>query len=323
VLLPDDWIDRDLVEIACLAPLQEVYLPQLESKCLRLFVKREDMLHSYLGGNKLYKLHGYLCDYRGRRGKLPLATFGGAYSNHILALASAAHMCDIPSIGVIRGYEPDRLSATLQDAKSLGMHLEYVSREDYRRRHSQDYLRELERTLGACYWIPEGGAGVLGARGCIALAEGITRCCREKPDAIFHACGTGASVAGLVAGFARQPVGNIYNYGVSVLKGQTEIFDRIHRQITVLGAESQTCWRVLDDYHCGGYARYPEDLAFFVRNFEAQTNVLLDPVYTSKVMWAIIDLVEKDFFSPGSSIVAVHSGGLQGRRGCGLDFNAH
>lgn len=321
MLLPNDWLDHDLSEIACLAPLQEIHLALFERKSVRVFIKREDLLHPLVGGNKVYKLHGYLKEYLASDSQSPILSFGGAHSNHILALAVLGEMCDIPTIGVIRGEEPETLSDTLIDAKKLGMRLVFVSRSDYRRRNDADYLQTLKDEFGDVYCVPEGGSGKLGAVGCMALAEGITLSAEFRPEFVFHACGTGASLAGLIAGFERQPVGGIYTHGVSVLKGYTALKSDIFELMNALGSEAQS-WSLLQDYHGGGYAKLPNELASFMQEFEKQTQLDLDPVYTAKVMWAINDLIEKDHFPAGSNIIAVHSGGLQGRRGFGLAFDA-
>ncbi|MFL0802288.1 MAG: pyridoxal-phosphate dependent enzyme [Agarilytica sp.] len=319
MLLPTDWLDRNLTEIACLAPLQEIVLDIFEEKSVRVFIKREDLLHPLIGGNKIYKLHGYLSHYLQTDNNAPIVSFGGAYSNHILALATVGNMMGIRTIGVIRGEESAELSDTLLDAKAQGMHLHFVSRSEYRQRHQPDMLRRLEKQYGNIFTIPEGGGGTTGALGMISLAEGITLRADFKPEYIFHACGTGASLAGLIAGFSRQPVGGIYTYGVPVLKGYTALGSDIESLIGALGASSQ-CWRLLEDYHWGGYAKFPDALASFVQGFEEKTGIPLDPVYTAKEIWAIVDQVSHDRFPPGANIVAVHSGGLQGRRGYGLSF---
>jgi len=318
-LLPANWIDLDLESIACIAPLQEISLPCAEAAGVRLLVKRDDLLHPILGGNKIYKLYGHLLRARAGDDNVPIATFGGAYSNHILALAAAGHELDIPTIGVIRGEAPAQLSPTLEDAQSLGMTLKFVSREMYRSREDKAFHHALEAEFGGpCYWVPEGGAGVDGVDGCIALARGILRISEHKPNYVVHACGSGTSISGLVSGFAQSPVGGIYTLGVSVLKNHHEMPMLIDAQMSHFGVKSQD-WRVLQDFHCGGYAKYPEYLASFVQDLEQQTDILFDPVYTSKVMWAIGQLLEQRYFAAGSTVVMVHSGGLQGRRGFSLD----
>lgn len=360
-LLPHDWLTRDLRELATLAPLQEIALEPFEAKSLRVWVKREDLLHPWVGGNKLYKLHGYFQDYFQRGQDTPVATFGGAYSNHILALAAAGKMAGVRTIGIIRGEQARQLSPTLVDAQGLGMRLHFLSRAEYRQKQSPVLLARLETQLGACYWIPEGGAGDLGARGLEALAEGVVALSPVNDFHVGHACGTGSSVAGLVAGFSRHAVGRVYTHGIKVVKGADSLSAEIADYLSRRGCESEA-WRVVDDYHCGGYAKYPSALAAFVQRIEQggeqefeqtvekkfnhapepelatlsqrdttsnsstdfrQKNavampLLLDPVYTAKVVWALVHLAKHDYFEPGSHLIIIHSGGLQGRRGFGL-----
>ncbi len=317
MLLPDDWLDCRLSELATLAPLQELRSELLDSKSVRLFLKRDDLLHPVLGGNKLYKLHGHLSHYRARECVAPVLSFGGAHSNHLAALAEAGNQYDIPTIAIVRGERPEVLSPTLFDAEALGMRLVFVSRSEYRRRDEPEYLQGLKRALGEFYLIPEGGGGTRGAQGGVALAEGISLSADFKPHYVCHACGTGTTVAGLIAGFSQQPVGGVYTVAVSVLKGYTDLKNVIIDNVNALGRQAQQ-WRLLDDYHGGGYAKFPEELALFMQEFEAGTGILLDPIYTAKMMWAVADQIAKDRFPPGSNIVAVHSGGLQGRRGFGI-----
>ncbi len=317
MLLPDDWLSRSLTEIACLSPIEEIPYDLFKEKGIRVFIKRDDLLHPQIGGNKIYKLYGHLRAYADAQLDTPILSFGGAYSNHLYALAAAGNMLDIPTIGVIRGEKAQTESPTIQDIRSLGMKLHYVSREEYRLRDTADYLDSLKSILGDFYHVPEGGGGIDGVKACKALAPGIVLGLDFKPHYLFHACGTGTTLAGLVAGVSELPVGGIYTYGVSVLKGYTALKDDVKNHIKNMGVESQE-WCVTHDYHAGGYAKFPESLALFMQEFEEQTQLKLDPVYTVKVMSAIIDLATKNTFPKGSNIVMVHSGGIQGRRGFGL-----
>ncbi len=320
MLLPNDWLDRDLREIATLAPFQKVSSPLLEERAVCLWVKREDLLHPLVGGNKIYKLYGYLNDYRRRGLSAPIATFGGAYSNHILALAAAGNALGVKTQGIIRGERPARLSPTLTDAMALGMDLHFVSRSAYRRRGETSFLAELNQQLGGCYWVPEGGSGYLGAFGGVSLAAGVLDVFDGSVDALFHACGTGSTFAGMAAGLAMEKAHDVHAYGVNVLKAGAGARASIRDQIRQFDIEEPQ-WTLLEQYHFGGYAKYPSELADFVQEFEATNRFCLDPVYTSKVIMAIFDLVNNRFFAPGTTVVAIHSGGLQGRRGFGLDSN--
>lgn len=330
-LLPDNWWLRDLDEIASISPIQHIRHPVFEAKGVSLSVKRDDLLDPKISGNKIYKLHGYLqqaINFPER----PLVSFGGAFSNHIYALAAAAKELNLKSIGVIRGEEPQTLSPTLQDAKRCGMELHFISRNEYQSKHAPEFQQRLRHHFGEHLLIPEGGAGVEGVRGCMSLARGILNSVDEKPNVIAHACGTGTSVAGVVAGLALSPAQGIHVLGVSVLKGYRDLDDEVAMAIEALAQPEQDAfgfdlapgpWSVNHDFHCGGYAKYPAYLAEFVAQFESDTQIPLDPVYTSKVMWALMHLTEQEFFPRGTNVVMVHSGGLQGRRGFNLSPISH
>lgn len=312
-MLPFNWLDLPLSAIASIAPMQEVALPIFEAKRLSVFFKREDLLHPLVGGNKVYKLYKHFQRSRERDAPKKLATFGGAYSNHLLALACLGNMQGLQTIGVVRGERPKQLSPTLDDAQRLGMQLHFVSRSQYRRRTEPEFLQSLNRQFGDVYWIPKGGGGQEGIVGSMAMAEGILATSAESPDYVFHACGTATSLAGLVKGFNLAGATQVKCCGVSVLNAGDQ-----HRKVVSDAAPTSNKWQVLDEFHAGGYARYPDTLANFVNYFESQTQVLLDPVYTAKVMHAIVCLAERDYFPVNARVVVVHSGGLQGRRGFGL-----
>lgn len=336
-MLPTNWLECDLSEISALAPLQEISLRSLQEHKVRVLIKRDDLLHPKIGGNKIYKLHGFLRDHQQNASRLPLLSFGGAYSNHLYALAAAGQACGIETIGVVRGEPPKTLSPTLSDVKAMGMRLHFVSRQDYRQKTSEEFRVVLEEKFGEHYYIPEGGAGPQGAQGCAAIAEGINQRLKDMPSAVFHACGTGASLAGLAHGYGRlennlcKPK-NISEetcpqvIGVPVLKNLESLRQEVGELINTLGGCAST-WTLLDDYHFGGYAKFPSNLRNFMRNFEKgvavepnhNAQLLLDPVYTSKAMYAVVDKIQRGEFAPGSTVVLVHSGGLQGRRGFDLD----
>ncbi|VUD48810.1 L-cysteate sulfo-lyase [Thalassocella blandensis] len=312
-LLPDNWLLKDLDVIASLAPMEPIDLPVFHQKDIQVSIKRDDLLDPQLGGNKIYKLHAYLQAAVDAPDK-PIISFGGAYSNHIYALAAAGAQLKLPTVGIIRGEEPQQLSPTLQDAKRFGMQLHFVSREEYQQKNSQEFREKLQRKYGDHHLIPEGGAGPQGVAGCAALARGILNSVDDKPDLIVHACGTGASVAGLITGLALSPATGVHVMGVSVLKGYPALEQEIEGFLDQMQVSAGS-WELQQEFHCGGYAKYPDYLADFVSDFEKQTQICLDPVYTSKVMWALVKLAEQDAFTPGTRIIAVHSGGLQGCRG--------
>lgn len=316
-LLPDRWLDCELEAIAQLAPIQWLDWPLMADAGLALGVKREDLLHARLGGNKLYKLHGHLRAAR-HAGYEHLLSFGGAWSNHIYALAAAGQSLELQTTGVIRGERPHKLSAMLSDAEAMGMRLHFVSRQYYGLKHSDSVLAELQHLFGPCYVIPEGGGDLLGARGSQALGSGLTQLWKREPfDVVCCAVGTGSTLAGLAAGLPA----NVSVCGFSVLKGEGSLADDIQQQTQQLRAQSAS-WTLETDYHCGGYARYPADLADFVRRFEAQTGVLLDPVYTAKMVWGVAQKALAGYWPKATRILALHTGGLQGRRGFPGEFSS-
>ena len=323
-LFSQQWQDADLPDIAKRAPLQALAWSRVARCGIRLSIKREDLLDPRLGGNKFYKLHGHLKivgrpklsgHQKFKDSTTRLASFGGAWSNHLYALAAACEKLNQPCVGIVRGEKPSVLSATLSDVQRLGMRLVFISRHDYRRRNEPAFLRELEARIGPCYWIPEGGGGVVGARGCRAMAESILALTAQPPDVICHAVGTGASLAGIAS--ALKP--GMTALGIAVLKGGDQLERDIDFLVKELGGSAGK-WQLNHNYHCGGYAKAPHYLLEFIKEFEAETGILLEPVYTAKLLWAITCLAESGFWPAGTHVVAVHSGGLQGRRGYNLGY---
>ncbi len=297
-------------------PLLEIDIEPFRSREIRFFLKREDLVDSEHSGNKFYKLHHHLLA-AGQGGHTRLLSFGGAWSNHIHALAAAGQRLGLQTIGVIRGEIPARLSATLSDARERGMELYFLDRQSYRQKNSPALLDDLRRRFGDFYLIPEGGSGALGALGCQAITRGIVDQCPVPVDYIGVACGTGATLAGIAS--ARMCTNRPVALGFSVLKGAGDLSAQVASLLAELGA-GDAPWRLYSDFHCGGYARLPGYLSTFMRNFEAQTSIVLDPVYTVKMIWGLCELVQKGELADAKCIVAVHTGGLQGRRGFDLPY---
>lgn len=309
-LLPEDWLNWDLQSLAQLAPVQWLEWPHLEQFQLKVGIKREDLLHPHLGGNKLYKLHGHLRSAM-VQGHRQVLSFGGAWSNHLYALAAAGQMLGMQTIGVVRGEAAAVPSAMLQDVAAMGMRLHFISRADYKRKRDPAFLDELHRHFGVFYTIPEGGGDAQGAEGCRALGQGLAVISRRTPfDVVCCAVGTGGTLAGLAAGLPES----VSVCGFSVLKGADQLSGEVGDRLRELGGPSAD-WQLETDYHCGGYARCPDQLAYFMQEFELQTGVSLDPVYTAKMMWGIARKASAGAWPAHTRILALHSGGLQGRRG--------
>ncbi|PRX56057.1 1-aminocyclopropane-1-carboxylate deaminase/D-cysteine desulfhydrase [Flagellimonas meridianipacifica] len=286
-------------------PNQEVVLPELMEKQIRLFIKREDAIHPFVSGNKYRKLK-YNLQEAIKKEFDTLLTFGGAFSNHIAATAFAGKEAGLKTIGVIRGEELKnswKENPTLKLADEHGMRLHFVSRESYREKGSPDFVSGLKETFGSFYLIPEGGTNTLAVKGC----EEILAESDKHFDFICCCVGTGGTLAGLInASHSYQTV-----LGFPALKG-----DFLKEDIYTFVQKDN--WKLITDYHFGGYAKINKDLVDFINQFKLKTGIPLDPIYTGKMMFGILDLVKKDFFKSGSQILAIHSGGLQGILGMNL-----
>jgi 1-aminocyclopropane-1-carboxylate deaminase len=276
-------------------PIQEIQDIVLERAGLRLLIKREDLNHPLVSGNKWWKLKHNLIEAAQKNFK-SLVTYGGAYSNHIFATAAAASELGFKSIGIIRGEEVLPLNPTLAFARSQGMELHYISREAYRTK-SRDYLEKFDNF----YLIPEGGSNILAVKGVREFASKL-----DVPyDYLCCAVGTGGTLSGLVEGV--PPEKKII--GFPALKGAEFLIKEIKklsRQSTVL-----TNWELMSAYHFGGYAKSTPQLIEFIERFKTIHNVPLEFVYTGKMMFGIYSLISSGFFPRGTTILAIHTGGLQ------------
>lgn len=293
------------------SPLQKLNSAFLEQANIQLYVKRDDLIHPQFGGNKWRKQKYNLIHAREKHIDT-LLTFGGAWSNHIYATAAAARHFGFNSIGIIRGEKYTPLNATLSFADSCGMQLHYVSRAEYRKKHEVAFLQKLTQQFGDVYILPEGGSNVLALKGCEEIVQEINDEIEQPFDVICCASGTGATLAGLIK--ALKPEQSAI--GFSALKGGAFLNDEVKK---FLGDKHQNRnWRIETDFHFGGYAKINDDLIHFMRDFDAQYGFALDAVYTGKMFYGLFDLIKNKNFKPGSTIVAVHSGGLQGNKGFGL-----
>lgn len=284
------------------SPMQEIFDPLLKEKSVSLLIKRDDLLHPQVSGNKWRKLKYNLLTAK-KAGHDTLLTFGGAYSNHIYATATAAAEMGFKSIGIIRGEENLPLNGTLQFAVNKGMRLIYMDREKYRLKHSQSIIKDLEKRLGRFYIIPEGGSNALAIQGCKEIVKEIS----VPYDYICCAAGTGGTVSGLIAGLqGKQQI-----IGFSALKGDF-LEEEIKALLANAGEELYDNWQIFNQYHFGGYAKVQPSLMAFVDDFLAKHKVLWDPIYTGKMIYGLYDLIKNDYFPEGARIVAVHTGGIQG-----------
>lgn len=279
--------------------------PLLEEKGVELAIKRLDLVHPLVSGNKFFKLKYNLSDAK-KNGIQSVLTFGGAYSNHIQATAAAANFYGLKSIGLIRGEETLPLNPTLEFAQSQGMKLEYVNRTDYRRKNEVEYLDELKEKFPNSFIIPEGGTNSLAIQGTSEiLDEGDS-----KFKYIILSIGTGGTFCGILKSLQSHQKA----LGISSLKGSF-----INREVSDLIEKNQIRteeeWTINSEYHFGGYAKYTQILIDFIWEFYESFGIALDPIYTGKMMYAVWDLIKKGHFPTGSKILAIHTGGIQGNLG--------
>ena len=278
---------------------QQIILP---NNTVELYIKREDKIHPFVSGNKYRKLKYNLLEAK-NNGFDTLLTFGGAFSNHIAAVASAGNAFGFKTIGIVRGEElGNKISenSTLSFAKENGMQFKFVSRELYRNKTSESFLNDLKEEFGDFYLISEGGTNKLAVKGC----EEILNTEDKNFDYICCAVGTGGTISGLIN--CSKPSQQVL--GFPALKG-----DFLKEDISKFA--SQTNWKLITDYHFGGYAKINEELVTFINQFKIDNQVSLDPVYTGKMLFGIMDLINKNHFPKGSKILVIHTGGLQGIEG--------
>jgi 1-aminocyclopropane-1-carboxylate deaminase len=275
-----------------------------------LQVLRLDSFCPEMSGNKFFKLK-YNILHAIEHGYQQLLSFGGAYSNHIHALAMAGKMTGLKTIGIIRGERHEPLNPTLRDAEEAGMKLYFVSREEYRKRNDQAYLDEISQKYGSNMLIPEGGSNLLGIKGCREIIDHVHHHIGTEYDYLVLPCGTAATMAGVVA---AVPEGKKV-VGVSVLKAGDFLAGEVSRFLAALGVIDKGLWQIEQAYHCGGYAKVNQDLSDFVSDFEDKYRIALDHVYTGKCFLGLFDLIGKQVIPGGARVVAIHTGGMQGERG--------
>jgi len=260
-------------------------------------------------GNKRYKLEGYLAQAR-HQGVKRLLSFGGAWSNHLHALAAVGADQGFETVGLVRGEAHELNSPTLQDARRWGMRIVAVDRSQFRLRNDPLFQQQLATQYSPCLLIPEGGAGACGVRGCVAIADTIRSCGRGARHIVVPV-GTGTTMAGVVAGLDDT----FEVLGIACMKGVLDLEDRVAGLLDVMGPCNHARWRIDHTHHCGGFARVSPSLRAFMLDFEAVQGVPLDPVYTGKMMLALHAACERSEHRGRSTTLAIHTGGLQGRRG--------
>lgn len=275
---------------------------------VEIFIKREDLLHPDISGNKYRKLKYNLAEAKSH-GTTAILTFGGAYSNHIAALAFAGRLKGFQTIGVIRGDElknSPALNSTLTKAREDGMRFKFVSREEYRRRQDQDYQTLLHSAFGDFYFLPEGGTNELAVRGC---EEILTRD-DERFDVVCVSVGTGGTIAGIIN--SSKPHQKIL--GFPAVNG-----DFLKKDIRKFAKTDN--WELVNDYNCGGYAKINTELVSFMNAFQKAYNILLDPIYTAKMLFGICRLIDNGHLE-NKKILAIHTGGIQAIEGMNVQLES-
>lgn len=275
-----------------------------KKKDVSVFIKREDLLHEHVSGNKFRKLKYNLFEAQ-KLNKTLLLTFGGAYSNHITATAFAGKLFGMKTVGIIRGEELGvDLEKTLETNPSLtlaseqGMEFYFISRTEYRDKTNPKFIDELKQKFGDFYLVPEGGTNKLAVKGC----EEILNDEDEKFDYICCGVGTGGTISGIInSAKNHQKV-----LGFPALKGSF-----LQKEINKYVSDKEN-WELINDYHFGGFAKINSDLVSFINKTKEDYNLVLDPIYTSKMLFGIDDLIKNNYFKKGTRILAIHTGGLQG-----------
>ena len=281
----------------------------LKNTSVRLFIRREDLIHPFVSGNKFRKLKYNLLEAKNQK-KTTLLTFGGAFSNHIAATAFAGRQNGFKTIGIIRG---DELTSkidenpTLKFAQENGMVFEFVSRETYRLKESDDFIENLKNKFGDFYLIPEGGTNDLAIKGCEEIID--------ENDSLFDficsSIGTGGTISGIInSALPHQKV-----LGFPSLKG-----DFLQKDIRKFAHKEN--WKLISDYHFGGYGKVSKELIEFINAFYQENDIPLDPIYTGKMVFGVIDLINQGYFPENSKILMIHTGGLQGIEGMNLKLKS-
>jgi 1-aminocyclopropane-1-carboxylate deaminase len=288
------------IDLDIFSPVQQINNKLFAERDLLVYIKRDDLIHPIISGNKWRKLK-YLLNKAQAQNKNHLVTFGGAYSNHLLATAAAAAKFGFKATGIVRGEQVN--NDTLFMCRLHGMNLIFTDRESYRDKQALfiKYFADDEQA----FFINEGGASPEAAKGCSELVDELT----ETYDHIFCSAGTGTMAAGIINGLTQLQLSTLANI-IPVFKNGGFIANEIDTLLTV-----PANYQLHTDYHFGGYGKVNDELINFIKTFVADTGILIDPIYTGKMMYAIYDLAKKDHLEPGSRILAIHSGGIWGLLG--------
>ncbi|GGF05883.1 1-aminocyclopropane-1-carboxylate deaminase [Chishuiella changwenlii] len=284
------------------AEIQEINLSTITTQNIKLCILREDLNHPEISGNKFRKLKYNLIEAK-ELGFKKILTFGGAFSNHIAATAAAGKLHGFETVGIIRGEELENKideNSTLRFAKKCGMKFHFISREEYRQKDQPDFLEKLQKQFPDTYIIPEGGTNNLAIKGCKEIL--YDNCFNF--DYIATAIGTGGTIAGVIE--SSQPHQTIL--GFPSLKGDFIVND-------IRNLTEKENFTIFNQFHFGGYGKVNEELITFVNDFKRINQIQLDPIYTGKMVFGIMELIKNNYFEENSTILMIHTGGLQGIEG--------
>jgi len=282
---------------------------KLVSKNVSISIRREDLIHPFISGNKFRKLK-YNLQQAKSENQDTLLTFGGAFSNHIAATAFAGKEQGFKTIGIIRGDELESKilqNPTLKFAQECGMQFKFVTREDYRRKTESLFIENLKQEFGDFYLVPEGGTNEFAIRGCEEILT------KEDAEYDFICCsiGTGGTISGIINSvLPHQKI-----LGFPSLKGDF-LQDEIRKFVR------NDKWELITDYHFGGYGKVNTELITFINHFYDQNKIPLDAIYTAKMVFGVMDLIDKDYFPENAKILLIHTGGIQGNAGMNLKLKA-
>lgn len=284
------------------SPLEKIEDDFLSDRGITLYLKRDDLIEEEISGNKWRKIKYNLEEFF-QRGDERILTFGGAYSNHIRAVAAAGKNFAFKTIGVIRGDEFETLNPSLSFAKECGMELHFITREGYKSKNDPEFIKSLKKRFGDFYLLPEGGSNKFALQGCAEIVEEIT----ENFDLICCPCGTGGTLAGIIKGLN----GKNKALGFAALKGADFLKTDIEKLLQEVTPEKYENWEINTDYHFGGYAKHNAALFQFVEEFHQHYGVKLDYIYNAKMMYGLFDLIKNHDRFEGKKIIAVITGGLK------------
>ena len=314
-MIPDEL--SELKKFSPDSPFTKLNDHWLEHYQVEVYVKRDDLIDRNISGNKFRKLKYALIRYH-ENSYSGIISFGGPWSNHLHALASVAQKYNIPTIAIIRGQKPDTPSSTLDDIQQSGVSIHYVSRNEYREFRQLSEQDKLEQHSIFKQWpnymvIPEGGCSKDALRGVADIITEVTNEYHDKFDAVYLACGTGATLAGLSVGLADKPDTQLI--GIAALRAGQSLQQNVQRLLKVHGQLASDNWLIDDNFHFGGFAKIKAELIDFMNLLYQRSGLITEPVYTGKCLYALYQHIQQGRYPAKSKIMMLHTGGLQGLRG--------